>query len=98
MFPRFISQMNGIKDPLVVNLKSLDISKPAIQAANFLTKGGVIATPTDTIYGLAAIANDSKAVKRIYEIKGEFACPKSLRLHSDQISIIYPRKLQCFRS
>ena len=64
--------MNGIKEPLVVNLKSLDIRKPAIQAANYLTKGGVIATPTDTIYGLAAIANNSEAVKRIYEIKGEF--------------------------
>jgi len=62
--------MNGIKEPFVVNLKTLDIRKPAIQAANYLTKGGVIATPTDTIYGLAAIANNSEAVKRIYEIKG----------------------------
>ena len=81
MFARFISQMNGIKEPLVVNLKSLDIIKPAIQAANYLTKGGVIATPTDTIYGLAAIANNSEAVKRIYEIKGEF-------VHKTNYSII----------
>ena len=81
MFSRFISQMNGIKEPFVVNLKTLDIRKPAIQAANYLTKGGVIATPTDTIYGLAAIANNSEAVKRIYEIKGEF-------VHKTNYSII----------
>ena len=69
MFPRIFS-MNGIKETVVVNLKSLDIKKSSIIAANCLTKGGVIATPTDTIYGLAALANNTEAVRRIYEIKG----------------------------
>ena len=35
--------------------------------------GGVIAVPTDTIYGLAACANDDAAVERIYKVKGRAA-------------------------
>ena len=38
--------------------------------AEHLFKGEVIATPTDTIYGLAALANNTKAVTKIYDIKG----------------------------
>lgn len=38
--------------------------------AEYLCKGEVIATPTDTIYGLAALANNTKAVTKIYDIKG----------------------------
>jgi L-threonylcarbamoyladenylate synthase len=34
-----------------------------------LKKGGVIAFPTDTVYGLGADAFNSRAVERIYEIK-----------------------------
>ena len=36
---------------------------------NILRKGGVIAFPTDTVYGLGADAFNSVAVQRIYEIK-----------------------------
>lgn len=39
-------------------------------ACNYLTKQGVIAFPTDTLYGLAARADDSRALGRIYKIKG----------------------------
>jgi len=35
-----------------------------------LKKGGVIAFPTDTVYGLGADAFNACAVERIYEIKG----------------------------
>ena len=42
-------------------------------AADHLSKGEVIATPTDTIYGLAALANNTKAVTKIYDIKGEIS-------------------------
>jgi L-threonylcarbamoyladenylate synthase len=34
-----------------------------------LREGGVVALPTDTVYGLCAIASDRGAVERIYEIK-----------------------------
>jgi L-threonylcarbamoyladenylate synthase len=37
---------------------------------SILRKGGVIAFPTDTVYGLGADAFNSVAVQRIYEIKG----------------------------
>lgn len=37
---------------------------------SILKKGGVIAVPTDTIYGLAALVSNEQAVHRIYEIKG----------------------------
>lgn len=39
-------------------------------ASNLLKSGGVIAVPSDTIYGLACDANDSDAIKKLYEIKG----------------------------
>ena len=34
-----------------------------------LRSGGVIALPTDTIYGIAALAQSKKAVQQIYMIK-----------------------------
>ena len=32
--------------------------------------GGIVAFPTETVYGLGALASDSDAVARIYEAKG----------------------------
>ena len=43
---------------------------PAKRAADILKSGGVIAVPTDTIYGLAALVQNEGAVKRLYDIKG----------------------------
>lgn len=39
-------------------------------AADALLAGGVVAIPTETVYGLGAIATDAAAVDRVYEIKG----------------------------
>lgn len=39
------------------------------RAAQLLRRGEVIAFPTDTVYGLAALATDAAACDRIYEIK-----------------------------
>ena len=45
--------------------------KPHIKkAARVLRAGGVVAIPTDTVYGLAARAFDLKAIARVFEIKG----------------------------
>jgi L-threonylcarbamoyladenylate synthase len=38
-------------------------------AIDALRAGGVIAVPTDTVYGLVAVASDAAAVERVYEIK-----------------------------
>jgi L-threonylcarbamoyladenylate synthase len=40
------------------------------RATEVLKAGGVVALPTETVYGLAANALDSAAVAKIYEIKG----------------------------
>ena len=40
------------------------------RAAQLLRGGGVIAFPTDTVYGLGAAADDELARRRIYRIKG----------------------------
>ncbi len=44
----------------------IDIAK----VAAVLARGGVVLLPTDTIYGLHALANDAGAVQRIVDIKG----------------------------
>lgn len=49
---------------VVANSKSIN------DAAQILKQGGLVAMPTETVYGLAANANDSKAVARIFEAKG----------------------------
>ena len=63
----------SVNEPLVVSLNKSspsDLKSQAGLAASVLAKGEVIATPTDTIYGLAALASNTKAVRKIYEIKG----------------------------
>ena len=39
-------------------------------AAEILKSGGLVAVPTETVYGLAANGLDAEAVERIYEVKG----------------------------
>ena len=45
-------------------------SQGAARAGEILRAGGLVAIPTETVYGLAANALDSAAVKKIYEAKG----------------------------
>lgn len=40
------------------------------RAASILERGGLVAVPTETVYGLAARADDPQAVARIYAAKG----------------------------
>ncbi len=48
----------------------MDISREiVIRGAEILRGGGIIAFPTDTVYGLGADMSNCKAVKRIYEVK-----------------------------
>jgi len=39
------------------------------EAVTILKKGGVVALPTETVYGLAAISCNKKAIDRLYDIK-----------------------------
>lgn len=45
-------------------------AEEVIQAINVLRDGGVIAIPTDTVYGLAAALHHVEAIERLFEIKG----------------------------
>jgi L-threonylcarbamoyladenylate synthase len=40
------------------------------RASQLIRGGGVIAFPTDTVYGLGAAADDELATRRVYQIKG----------------------------
>ena len=40
------------------------------EAKNIIMDGGVVAIPTETVYGLGGNAFDDEAVKRIFEVKG----------------------------
>ncbi|MHA6258984.1 L-threonylcarbamoyladenylate synthase [Sporosarcina sp. CAU 1771] len=48
----------------------LDNKKHYQQAVDILKSGGVVAFPTETVYGLGAIATNEQAVQRIFEAKG----------------------------
>ena len=39
-------------------------------AAALLREGGLVAVPTETVYGLAGNGLDAVAVEKIYEVKG----------------------------
>ena len=40
------------------------------RAVSVLKSGGVVALPTDTVYGIAASVTSDDGVKRLYSIKG----------------------------
>jgi len=40
------------------------------EAVKILKNGGVIIFPTETVYGIGALASNENAIKKIYEIKG----------------------------
>ncbi|MGC8903196.1 MAG: L-threonylcarbamoyladenylate synthase [Fervidobacterium sp.] len=50
----------------VKDLYDFDIS----YACNVLKSGGLVAFPTETVYGLGALATDSSAVRKIFKVKG----------------------------
>ncbi|MFF5993912.1 L-threonylcarbamoyladenylate synthase [Lysinibacillus sp. KU-BSD001] len=56
-------------DRLIVD-NNVNSEKIYAQAVDFLNASQVVAFPTETVYGLGAIATDEVAVKRIFEAKG----------------------------
>jgi len=49
--------------------KSLDIQKQIEMGISILKQGGLVAYPTDTVYGLGAGVNITQAVERVYRVK-----------------------------
>lgn len=53
----------------------------AAEAAEIIKNGGLVAVPTETVYGLACSGLDDAAVRRVYEVKGRPAIkPLSLMI------------------
>jgi L-threonylcarbamoyladenylate synthase len=46
------------------------LSAPLARAVEVLRRGGLVAFPTETVYGLGADASNEAAVERIYQVKG----------------------------
>jgi L-threonylcarbamoyladenylate synthase len=52
------------------NKLSSSIQQQVEQAISILKQGGVVAFPTDTVYGLGACISITQAVERVYQVKG----------------------------
>ena len=64
------------------------IQKQVEKGVSILKQGGIVAFPTDTVYGLGACANLPSAVERVYQVKER---PRNMALplllaHTSQIS------------
>ncbi len=67
------------------------------KAVEVLKKGGVIAYPTETVYGLGANIFDKKAVEKVYRLKGrDFKKPLSVAVADfqmlEKLVILSPRE------
>ena len=60
-----------------MNSPQSKLEKQIEQAVAILKNGGLVAYPTDTVYGLGACMTDTKAVERIFQVKGR---PKGMAL------------------
>lgn len=55
---------------LILTTKTVPAAAAARPAADCLAAGGLIAFPTETVYGLGADGTNGKAIARLYEAKG----------------------------
>jgi L-threonylcarbamoyladenylate synthase len=66
-----LGQNRSTSSPEILPTHTAALFKLAVaRAVDLLRAGGVVALPTETVYGLAANALDARAVHRIFEIKG----------------------------
>jgi L-threonylcarbamoyladenylate synthase len=67
---QFFQEMKPMQTIQITVDKKVDKDQVYSQAVDFLNKGEVVAFPTETVYGLGAVATNEAAVKKIYEAKG----------------------------
>lgn len=68
----------------------LEITKENISlAARIINESGVVAMPTETVYGLAASALDEDAVRKVFEAKGR-PQDNPLIVHISDMEMLYP--------
>lgn len=75
------------------------------EAGELLKAGGIVAFPTDTVYGLGAVFSDEAAVQKIFEAKGRdegkplsilVGCPEQVELLAAEIPEKARRLMECF--
>jgi 5-(carboxyamino)imidazole ribonucleotide mutase len=70
-----------LKETKVFQLENTEDDEDVFSHAMMvLLEGGIVAFPTDTVYGLAADATNPDAVRTLYEIKGQEPQRKSLSI------------------
>lgn len=55
---------------MLISLKECGLDTAIAKAVDVLVKGGIIAYPTETLYGLGVRVMDKESVQRLFEIKG----------------------------
>nr|CDS23363.1 yrdC domain containing protein [Echinococcus granulosus] len=75
--------------PKVITLAEANHILPEI--ARILLSGGVIAVPTDTIYGLACCSLSTRGIDRIYQIKGRDAAKPMAICLDKEFSDLWPQ-------
>ena len=48
------------------------IGEDVNEAISLLKAGGIVAIPTETVYGLAGLATDENAIQNIFKVKDDF--------------------------
>ena len=76
--PKSAHRCPAITTVLPANKESLE------HAANILLEGGVVCIPTDTVYGIAAIATYAESVRKVFEVKRR-SPTEALPIFIDQI-------------
>ncbi len=75
------------------------------RAVEVLRRGGLVAYPTDTVYGLGALPTDARAIERLFEAKKRapdravpllIASPADLALVAGEVSEVARRLMQTF--
>ena len=56
-------------DKIISIAKNDEIRQALEVSSKILRKGGIIAIPTDTVYGFAALVHDEAAIAKLYKIK-----------------------------
>jgi len=79
-----------MKDTMIIGIDPNEIDNKLINVcAKILKKGGTVAFPTETVYGLGANALDSEAIKEIFVAKGR-PSDNPLIVHVSKIEEILP--------
>ena len=65
-----IHMESPLRSEIASTADAVAFEQAVIRAVHWLSRGDVVALPTETVYGLAACAFDGKAIERVFQVKG----------------------------